>query len=206
MDSIKKLTEMFREFPGIGPRQAKRFAFYLLTRPNGYLNDFAETVKNLKQEIRLCSSCFRFFPEDASRSNLCLICRSPERDKTSLLIISKDVDFETVERSHFYNGLYFILGGTVPILDKDPENRIRAKDLRNTIERRAEKEGLKEVILAMSLNPEGENTEEYVTSMLRPLVEKYKIKISLLGRGLSTGTELEYSDSETIKNALMNRH
>ena len=140
MDSIKKLTEMFREFPGIGPRQAKRFAFYLLTRPNGYLNDFADTVKNLKQEIRLCSSCFRFFPEDSARSSLCLVCRNTERDRSSLLVVSKDVDFETVERSHSFNGLYFILGGTVPILDKDPENRIRAKDLRNTVEKRAEKE------------------------------------------------------------------
>lgn len=173
--------------------------------PNGYLNDLAETIKNLKQHIHLCQSCFRFFADDASKSSICTICRDDSRDQTSILIVSKDVDFENIERSNSFNGLYFILGGTVPILEKDPDKRIRTHELQTVIEKRAKSENLKEIILAMSLNPEGENTEEYVTSLLQPLIKKYNLKISLLGRGLSTGTELEYSDSETIKNALKNR-
>jgi recombination protein RecR len=205
MDSIKKLTELFREFPGIGPRQAKRFVYFLLTRPNSYLNEMAELLKELKKDIRVCSSCFRFFPPDASSSNICSICSNDQRDHTSLMIVSKDVDLETIEKSHSYNGVYFVLGGSVPILEKNPEIKVRSKELLKTVEERSRNNELREIIMAMSINPEGENTEEYIAHLLSPLATQHKIKISILGRGLSTGTELEYSDSETIKNALKNR-
>jgi recombination protein RecR len=98
-----------------------------------------------------------------------------------------------------------VLGGTVPILEKEPERKVRSRELLKTVEKRAKEEGLKEVILAISFNSEGENTAQYIKDILSPLCEKYSLKITLLGRGLSTGTELEYSDSETIKNALKNR-
>ncbi len=118
------------------------------------------------------------------------------------MIISRDVDFENIEKSHFYNGLYFVLGGVVPILEKNPENRIRQIELLKLIE----KNQPTEIILAMSLNPDGENTENYLRNILADFATRTNAKISTLGRGLSTGTELEYSDSETIKNALQNRH
>ena len=88
---------------------------------------------------------------------------------------------------------------------KNPEIKVRSKELLDLVEKRAKQDGLKEIIMAMSLNPEGENTEEYIISLLSPLATHHNIKISTLGRGLSTGTELEYSDSETLKNALKNR-
>ncbi len=204
MDSIKKLTQLFAEFPGIGPRQARRFVYFLLTRQSGYINEFTTLVKDLKKEIRVCQSCFRFFGLDYSGSPLCPTCSDVSRDHKSLMIVSKDVDFETIEKSHSYKGLYFILGGSVPILDQNPESRVRSKELILAIEKKVI-EGLSEIILAMNLNAEGENTEEYIRKLLAPLADKNNIKISILGRGLSTGTELEYSDAETIKNALKNR-
>jgi recombination protein RecR len=205
MDTIRKLTEYFSEFPGIGPRQAKRFVYFLLTRQNGYLNEISDLIKELKKQIRVCSSCYRFFPEDASSSPICAVCKDAHRDATRLMIVSKDVDFETIEKSHSYNGYYFILGGTVPILEKNPQSRIRVRELSAIVEMRISL-GLKEIILAMSLNPEGENTEEYVKELIKPLTDFDEVKISVLGRGLSTGTELEYSDADTIKNALKNRY
>ena len=205
MDSSEKLAEFFREFPGIGPRQAKRFVYFLLTRNNNYLNEFSDLIKELKKHIKLCASCYRFFPENAHDSSLCKICSDQNRDSSKLMIISKDVDLESIERSHSYKGKYFILGGTVPILEKNPESRVRGKELLASVEERSVNGNLQEIILAMNLNPEGESTEEYVRSILTPIVLKSSIKISILGRGLSTGTELEYSDSETIKNALKNR-
>ena len=120
------------------------------------------------------------------------------------MIISNDVDLENIEKTKFYNGYYFVLGGNIPILEKNPEKRIRQKDLITSIEKRI-KTGLSEIIMALNYNPEGENTLSYLSQILKPITLKNKIKISSLGRGLSSGTELEYSDSDTIKNALQNR-
>jgi len=204
MDSINKLTELFREFPGIGPRQAKRFVYYLLSRNGGFLENLAKFILELKRKIKNCPSCFRFFPPDAIQSDLCSICRDSNRDKASLVVVARDVDFEAIEKSRSYRGFYFILGGTVPILEKEPEKKIRSKELAARVKTRAA-EGLKEIIIATSLNPEGENTADFVGKLLSPILAQFSVKLSVLGRGLSTGTELEYSDSDTIKNALKNR-
>ena len=204
MDSINKLAELFKDFPGIGPRQAKRFVYYLLSRNNGYLESLSSLVLGLKREIKNCPSCFRFFPNDAAKSPLCSVCRDKGRDASSLMIVARDVDFEAIEKSHSYNGFYFVLGGTVPILEKEPEKKIRSKELVAQVKTRTAS-GLKEIIIATSVNPEGENTSEFVAKLLSPSLKDFNLKISGLGRGLSTGTELEYSDSETIKNALKNR-
>ncbi|MEX1120444.1 MAG: toprim domain-containing protein [Candidatus Paceibacterota bacterium] len=121
------------------------------------------------------------------------------------MVVEKDVDLDNIEKTKGYNGYYFVVGGTVPILDKAPENSIRVKELEHAVIKRAEN-GLKEIILAFSINSEGENTMQYVQKTLDLVIEKYELNVSMLGRGLSTGSELEYSDSETIKNALENRH
>ena len=101
--------------------------------------------------------------------------------------------------------MYFILGGLIPIVTKDTPTFVRTKELVRTVEERVKKDGLKEVIIALSLNPQGENTDTHLREILSPLQKTYNFNIVSLGRGLSTGTELEYSDSETIKNALKNR-
>ena len=121
------------------------------------------------------------------------------------MIVSRDVDFENMEKTGAYDGRYFILGGSVPILEKEPEKRIRIFELLKTIEKKSEGETLKEIIVAMSANPEGENTGDYIKEVTRKLVLQHGITISLLGRGLSTGAELEYADGETLRNALKNR-
>jgi recombination protein RecR len=122
-----------------------------------------------------------------------------------LLIVEKDADFETIKRSKTYKGMYFILGGLVPIVTKDMLNFVRTKELSRIIEDRATHNNLSEVVIALSLNPQGEHTDMYLREILSSLQVKYSFRIVSLGRGLSTGTELEYSDSETIKNALQNR-
>jgi len=204
MDTIDKLTEIFKSFPGIGPRQAKRFVYYLLTRNKTYIKDFISLVDNLQKEIRICHECFRYFTKGKQTTLLCDICSGKNRDENSLMIVARDIDLENIEKSHSFNGKYFVLGGTVPILDKNPETRVRIKELVSSIENRIPK-GLKEIILGFSINPESEYTADFVIQNINPLVTKYNLKISHLGRGLSTGTELEYSDADTIKSALENR-
>ena len=204
MDSTDKLIELFKEFPGIGPRQAKRFVYFLLTRPNGYSSELSKLIGEIKSHVVCCDGCFRFFARNGNSVSTCPICADKNRDSKTLMIVSHDVDFENVERTGSFGGYYFILGGTVPILEKEPTKRIRQKELLEIVERKI-KSGLQEIIMALNYNPEGENTLTYLSQILRPLAEKHNIKISTLGRGLSTGTELEYSDSDTIKNALKNR-
>jgi recombination protein RecR len=99
--------------------------------------------------------------------------------------------------------MYFVLGGTIPILDKEPEKKIRLKELVSLVKKMS-KEDLKEVILALNANSEGENTGDFIVSHLSP-ISNGTFKVTVLGRGLSTGTELEYADSDTLKNALKHR-
>lgn len=203
MDPINKLTEYFKEFPGIGERQAKRFVYFLLHKNPTYVKELGDKILDLKNTIHQCPSCFLFF--QSQKVELCDTCSNPKTDKTSLLIVEKDADYENIKRSKNYNGKYFILGGLVPIVSKDTPTFVRTKELLRNIEVQYKESGLKEVIIALSLNPQGEHTDMYLRELLTPLQDKYKLNIVSLGRGLSTGTELEYSDSETIKNALRNR-
>ncbi len=199
MDPISKLTEYFREFPGIGPRQARRFVYFLLTRNSQYLEELARLVLSVKKNIKICSLCFRFY-QDGNTTN-CPICSDTSRDSSQLMIVTRDVDFEAIEKSKFYNGYYFILGGTIPILDKEPEKKVRLNELMERIK----KNDIKEIILSLNANAEGEHTADFIRDYIKTRFSPDQFTISVLGRGLSTGTELEYSDTDTIKNALKNR-
>ena len=116
------------------------------------------------------------------------------------MIVSRDVDFEVIEKSKVYNGYYFILGGVIPILDKEPEKRVRLQELTERIK----KGDLKEIILSLNATADGEHTADFIKNYIKEKVFG-DITVSILGRGLSTGAELEYSDADTIKNALKNR-
>lgn len=197
MNSIEKLAEMFGKFPGIGPRQARRFVYYLLSRNGSYADEFVKAIQNLRKEIIQCQRCMRFFAKNGSDSKLCSICADDTRDSSMLMVVPRDVDMEMVEKSGGYKGYYFVLGGVVPILEKEPEKKIRIKELEARIRK---DKNIKEIILAMNANQDGENTVEYIKQYIG---EGYVI--SELGRGLSTGAELEYADPETLKNALLHR-
>lgn len=218
MNSIEKLTQIFSQFPGIGPRQARRFVYYLLTRANGTLNDLAENIKDLKNDVVMCEDCYRFFELQHKNKNYndghckCKICADENRDHSTVMLVQRDIDLESVEKNDGFNGVYFVLGGSVPILEKEPEKKIRLVELKKFIEHRISptsqeasrgQNNLKEIILGVNWNPEGENTGDFVERFLRPMIGK--VKISHLGKGLSMGTELEYTDPETLKNALKNR-
>lgn len=205
MNSIEKLSSYFLKFPGIGARQARRFVYHLLTKDEKYLKELAGAIITIKKEVSECASCHRFFSPQGTKMVLCTICGDDHTDKTMMMVVEKDVDLENIHKSGAYHGRYFVLGGTLPFLDNNPNESIRAKSLFDEVEKSAKAKTLKEIILALSANPEGEHTTLYVKKILESLAEKNHVSISLLGRGLSTGTELEYSDSDTLKNALKNR-
>ena len=205
MSSLQKLIEYFVKFPGIGPRQAKRFVYFLLSQDSVFLQEFVQRVEELRNEINQCDECFRFFPSYRKDASVCEICNDPNLENGAVMVVEKDIDLENIKKSGTYQGRYFVLGGLVPVLDKEPEKKVRLRELEGKIGALA-KSGLSEIILALSANPSGDYTTEFLRERLTPLVGMHGLRVTVLGRGLSTGTELEYSDSETLKHAFENRH
>lgn len=203
MTALDRLIRHFEKFPGIGSRQAKRFAFHLLTLPQEEVADISELIRVIRASVTLCPSCQRFFSKEGTME-VCSICSNTNRDNTKLVIVERDSDIDAIERSGIYDGFYFVLGGTVPLLDTQDTKKLRGGALKQLVEMRGPL-GLREIILGFSVNPDGENTSRYIEILLKDSIEKYTLKVSHLGRGLSTGSELEYADPETIKNALKNR-
>lgn len=204
MDPINKLSTLFAQFPGIGSRQSRRFVYFLLKQNRTYIRELILQIEALEKTIDECARCHRYFTKtDRGQSQYCTVCTNPKRDHTLLMVVEKDADYEAVERSGTYQGTYFILGGILPTLDKHPESKIRINELRKLIE----EEGmvLKEVILACAVTPESEHTADYVKNSIEAVTDNHLITVTHLGRGLSTGTELEYSDAETLRYALLGR-
>ena len=196
-DKIEDLTRAFERFPGIGPRQARRFVYHLLAAPAGDRSRLAELITGLGASIKQCVMCMRFSPTNTE--SLCTYCADTSRDRSLLMVIEKDQDLVAVERAQSYHGYYFILGGVLTLSGK---GAIRERDLVRIVETRAQN-GLEEIVLALSATSEGEHTADRVREVLRPL--RGSLKITQLGRGLATGSELEYSDAQTLSSALQNR-
>lgn len=205
MNNLDKLIAYFENFPGIGARQARRFAFHVLTLPETATNELSALITSLHDTVVECSSCRKFHAKNKNESELCSLCADSTRDLTKLLVVERDTDIQSIERSGVYNGLYFVLGGTVPLLESKENKKLRSGGLKRIVEDRIPL-GLSEIILAFSVNPDGENTSRFVESVLKETLADSPVVISHLGRGLSTGSELEYADPETLKNALKNRY
>ena len=195
-DTIDELGSAFQKLPGIGPRQAKRFVYHLLSASAQERSLLASLITKLGNDISQCSLCMRFAP---TNDKLCKLCSDKHRDESLLMIVEKDQDLSAVERAHAYKGFYFVLGGIITLSGK---GSIRERDLIRVVEARSKK-GLGEIVLALSATSEGEHTADRVRELLKPL--HGKMKITQLGRGLATGSELEYSDSQTLTSALQNR-
>lgn len=209
MNPIDTLTVLFERFPGIGPRQARRFVQYLLAEQPALRLNLADAIRYLGAQTSQCKKCFRWFATEqtgkAGPRELCSICRDSHRDRALLFVVEKDADIENVERSGF-RGLYFVLGGTIPLASEESEKHIRLRELLKRIEADAAESKLKEVILGLSATTEGDHTRLILQEKLMPVSEGLAFKVSSLGRGLSTGSELEYADPDTIQNALNSRN
>jgi len=203
MTPLDKLIRQFEKFPGIGGRQAKRFAYHLLREPAEDLEELARLISSIKSNVVECHSCYRYY-SNGHGGNLCNICGDASRDNSKLTVVGNDSDMLAIERTGLYSGHYFILGGYAPLLESKDTSKLRGGELKHIIDEKL-KEGLNEIILAFAVNPDGENTGRYIQMLLKEPIETNDIKITTLGRGLSTGSELEYADTETIKNALINR-
>ncbi len=207
MNATDRLTELFMRFPGIGPKQAKRFVYFLLREHSHFKEQLIKALEELKFTGKQCSKCYRFFGDKSNDNKklVCDICDTESRDKSILLIVEKELDMDAIEKTGSYNGLYFILGGLVPPLTEKPSELIRIRELTARIHTSLEENNLTEIIFALPVTDYGDTTTEYIEKIIRQIVGIEKVKLSHLARGLSSGLELEYVDRATFKSALERR-
>ena len=197
---IQKLIAHFQKLPGIGPRQATKFALRLTKMSSGELKAMANDVANLKSVIGECKECFMLFDKPTTNSvSLCQFCRNPQRDKNKICIVVNDHDALAIEKTKTYDGLYHILGGQVSLLDKEENRSLSLLGLKNRIGRQSKETS--EVILALNATADGQATVLYLEKFLA----EAGVKLTRLGQGMSTGSEIEYADDQTLINALRHR-
>ncbi|MFW6105669.1 MAG: recombination mediator RecR [Chloroflexota bacterium] len=191
-EPIARLIEELNKLPGIGPKSAKRLAYYLLGRSDEEAKALAEAVLTLKEKIKLCSVCFNITDSDP-----CRICQDKERDHSKICVVEKPSDILPLEQTGKYNGVYHVLHGTIsPTQGIGPEE-LKIKDLLARL-----KDGsVNEVIVATNPNVESETMAMYLQRIITPL----GIRVTRLARGLPFGAELEYADDLTLGQALENR-
>lgn len=205
-DPIQALIALFAKFPTIGSRTASRFVFYLLSRSKEDIQKLLEGITELRAKIRMCAFCFNPFDSTGEQEETtCAICKNSGRANGLLCVVEKESDLEALEKTQQYDGLYFILGGTVGTLKKEDRESIRLKELKERIANPKSfgiPSSFKEIIIALNPTTEGEATALYLERELK----QYEVRVTRLGRGLPIGGELEYADPETLKHSLENRH
>ena len=195
---FKSIAKLFQKLPGIGPRQEARFVLALMDKSEPELQEFGLAIQNIKKDISFCKDCFNL-----SDNGLCAVCANPGRDKTKVLIVEKVTDLDSIEKTGLYKGLYHVLGGAINPLDGVLPEHLRIKELKQRAANlTADKSDGIELIIATNPNTSGETTALYLKDIF---LNKPSIAMTRLGRGLATGSHLEYADETTIKNALDSR-
>jgi len=190
--ALEQLIDSLRCLPGIGPKSAQRMAYYLLQRDRKGANALAIALDNALQVVDHCKLCNTF-----SEQPICPLCASDNRDRNLLCVVEMPTDLLMLENTHAYTGLYFVLMGRLSPLDGVGPKEIHLDKLI----KRAQDGIVQEVILATNYTVEGEATAHYISELLRAR----GIKASRIARGMPMGGEIEYVDSGTLAQALMER-
>ena len=190
--ALEQLIESLRCLPGVGPRSALRMAYYLLQRDRKGANGLALALSEALETVGHCQLCNNF-----SEQPICPLCASEKRENSLLCVVEMPTDVMMLEQTQSYNGLYFVLMGRLSPLDGIGPKEIHLEKLL----KRAQNGTVKEVILATNYTVEGEATAYYISELLKA---KY-IAVSRIARGLPMGGEIEYVDSGTLAQALMER-
>ncbi|MEA3449412.1 MAG: recombination mediator RecR [Patescibacteria group bacterium] len=187
--SIQNLIMELTRWPSVGPKTAERYVFYLLNQSPERLQRLAQSIAELKEKIIICRNCGA-----VSETNPCFICKNKQRNQALLCIVANTRDMLSIESTGIFNGRYHILGGVINAINKIGPEKLNIKSLQNKIENN----NIKEIIIALSPNMEGEGTAIYLNKLLK----SNDLKITRIARGLPSGSELEYADEMTLGNAL----
>lgn len=191
-EPVTRLIEAFAQLPGIGPKTASRLTFYLLRRPAEQAEALAAALRDLKQKVLFCATCFNI-----TEASPCAICRDEGRDRSIICVVEEPLDVLAIERTGEYRGLYHVLHGAISPVEGIGPDELRINELLVRLKDRP----VREVLLATNPNLEGEATAMYLARLIQPL----GVRVTRLARGLPVGGDLEYADAVTLSRALEGR-
>ncbi|MGL4653274.1 MAG: recombination mediator RecR [Cetobacterium sp.] len=190
--SLEILIDEFNRLPGIGRKSAVRLAFHVLEMSDTEVERFSKALKDVKETVKKCSVCGNF-----SENEMCDICRDEFREKDVICVVEDSRDIIPLEKTNRYKGTYHVLNGKIDPLNGMTPDKLNLKPL---LERVA-KDEIKEVILALNPDLEGETTALYLTKLLKP----FDVKITKIASGIPMGGNIEFADVATISRALDGR-
>jgi recombination protein RecR len=189
---IDRLVHELSKLPGIGEKTATRLAFFVLRQPMGYARDLSRALVDVKEKVKLCSSCLNLTEHDP-----CDLCRDARRDEGTICVVEDPTDMMAIENTHAYRGRYHILHGALsPLAGVGPDD-IKIAELLS----RLESPNVNEVIIATNPNVEGEATALYLSKVIKPS----GLKLTRLASGIPVGGDLEYVDASTLTRAFEER-
>lgn len=189
---MEKAVNEFAKLPGIGRKTAMRLVLYLLRQDTAMVESFGNALITLKHEVKYCKVC-----HNISDTEVCRLCGNPQRNASTICVVENIQDVMAVENTQQFKGLYHVLGGVI-----SPMDGIGPSDLEiDSLVKRVEAGGIREVILALSSTMEGDTTNFYIFRKL----SRFDVKLSIIARGISIGDELEYTDEVTLGRSIVNR-
>ncbi len=191
-EPISALTSALAKLPGIGPRSAERIALHIVQAESGSIKQLAETILNARDRVTFCNICGAL-----TEASPCALCSDPRRDGSLVCLVERPVDIISIEKSGTFRGRYHVLGGKI-----SPLNGVEPEDLRiGDLEKRLAEEPIKEIVIALGTDVEGDATSFYLAKRLAC----DRLKITRIAHGLPAGTGLEFADELTLSRALEGR-
>jgi recombination protein RecR len=191
-DSITALISALAKLPGIGPRSAERIALHLAQTDSAAVKQLADTIVHAREKIQFCTTCGAL-----TEKSPCSICADARRDASLVCVVERAVDILSIEKSGAFRGKFHVLGGTISPLDG-----VEPEDLRiAALEKRLKQEPIKEIVIALGTDVEGDATSHYLAKRLT----RKGLKISRIAYGLPAGSGLEFADELTLSRALEGR-
>ncbi len=191
-EPLQKAIDELSKLPSIGRKTAQRLAVHILKSEKANVDSLVNSLIDLKEKIRFCSECFNISTEE-----LCDVCKSQKRDRSVICVVEDASDVIAIEKTNEFSGLYHVLGGVLNPLAGTGVESLKIKELII----RLKKTEVKEIILALNPNAEGDATSLYLIKLLKEL----PVKVSRIARGLPIGGNLEFADAATIGRAFLGR-
>jgi recombination protein RecR len=189
---IEQAVDEFASLPGIGRKTAYRFVLYLLKKDEEEVRKFGSTFIRLREQIKYCENC-----HNISEAQFCGICSSHSRDGSLVCVVEDIRDVIAIENTAQFKGHYHVLGGIISPMDGIGPAELNVESLVNRVKRG----DIKEIVMALSANMEGDTTNFYIFKKLK----EFDVKISTIARGVAVGSELEYTDEVTLGRSIVNR-